>query len=336
MKTIHLLKTLQQRFSAASVAASVACLAAASFISPLAAAADYPTKPVRIVIGFSAGGGADLNLRLIAGHLSTDLGQQVLVDNRPGASGVIAAQYVLTQPEDGYTLLYASTALVIHSAKDKPTINLKTQFTPLSIFGRVNYVMFVPAASPPKTLAELIAWAKANPGKLNYSSVGIGSTGHLGFEVFKRVAGIGGTHIPFKSTAATTAAVAAGDIQVGLEPMSAVRPLMDAGKLRVLALASPKRSSHFPDIPALEEQGIQGVDVVSWVGLMAKKGVSEAVIDRLSKGLSVAMAKPEVRTVLERAGYNIGTGTPDEQARQIDREIPQFARVIREEKIDFE
>ena len=332
MKSLRLLKLLQRRVGAVSIA----CLAAASFVTSPAVAADYPTKPVKIVIGFSAGGGADLNLRLIAGHLSTDLGQQVLVDNRPGASGVIAAQYVLTQPEDGYTLLYASTALVIHSAKDKPTINLKTQFSPLSIFGRVNYVMFVPAALPAKTLGELIAWAKANPGKLNYSSVGIGSTGHLGFEVFKRVAGINGMHIPFKSTAATTAAVAAGDIQVGLEPMSAVRPLMDAGKLRVLALASPRRSSHLPEIPAMEEQGIQGVDVVSWVGLMAKKGVADAVIERLSKGLSVAMAKPEVRTALERAGYNIGSGTPDEQARQIDREIPQFARVIREEKIDFE
>ena len=331
MKSSRLLSSLRQRLGAASIA----CLAATSFISP-AVAADYPTKPVKIVIGFSAGGGADLNLRLIAGQLATDLGQQVLVDNRPGASGVIAAQYVLTQPEDGYTVLYASSALAIHSAKEKPTINLKTQFSPLSMFGRVNYVMFVPAASPAKTLAELIAWTKANPGKLNYSSVGIGSTGHLGFEVFKRVAGIGGTHIPFKSSAATTAAVAAGDIQVGLDPISSVRPLMDSGKLRVLALASPKRSPHLPEIPAMEEQGVQGVDVVAWVGLMVKKGVPEAAITRLSKGLAVAMAKPEVRTALERAGYNIGTGTPDEQARQIDREIPQFARVIREEKIEFE
>ena len=118
--------------------------------------------------------------------------------------------------------------------------------------------------------------------------------------------------------------------------MSAVRPLMDAGKLRVLALASPKRSPNLPEIPAMEEQGIQGVDVVAWVGLMAKKGVPEAAITRLSKGLAVAMSKPEVRTVLERSGYNIGTGTVDEFARQIDRDIPLFARVIREEKIEFE
>ena len=252
MKSLRLLKSLQRRVGAASIA----CLAAASFMTSPAVAADYPTKPVKIVIGFSAGGGADLNLRMIAGQAATDLGQQVLVDNRPGASGVIAAQYVLTQPEDGYTILYGSTGLAVNSAKDNPVINVRTQFSPVMLFGLVNYVIFVPANSPAKTLAELIAWAKANSGKMNYSSVGIGSTGHLGFEVFKRVAGITGTHIPFKSTAATTAAVAAGDIQVGLEPMSAVRPLMDAGKLRVLALASPRRSPHLPTIPAMEEQGI--------------------------------------------------------------------------------
>ena len=330
------MNTSRRRHGAARCWLAAACGLLATLPCEMVWSQTYPARAIRIVVPLPAGGGADIVARIIGERLTRRLGQQVLVDNRPGASGVIAAQYVLTQPEDGYTLLYASTALVIHSAKDKPSINLKTQFTPLSIFGRVNYVMFVPAALPAKTLGELIAWAKANPGKLNYSSVGIGSTGHLGFEVFKRVAGINGMHIPFKSTAATTAAVAAGDIQVGLEPMSAVRPLMDAGKLRVLALASPRRSSHLPEIPAMEEQGIQGVDVVSWVGLMAKKGVADAVIERLSKGLSVAMAKPEVRTVLERAGYNIGSGTPDEQARQIDREIPQFARVIREEKIDFE
>jgi tripartite-type tricarboxylate transporter receptor subunit TctC len=332
MKSIPLFSTLRRRFGAASVV----CLAAASLTALPAAAADYPTKPVKIVIGFGAGGGADLNLRLIAGQAATELGQQVLVENRPGASGVIAAQYVLTQPEDGYTILYGSTGLAVHSAKDKPAINIRTQFSPVMLFGLVNYVMFVPANSPAKTLAELIAWAKANPGKLNYSSVGIGSTGHLGFEVFKRVAAIQGTHVPFKSTAATTAAVAGGDIQVGLEPMSAVRPLMDAGKLRVLALASPKRSPHLQAIPALEEQGIQGVDVVSWVGLLAKKGVADDNIRRLSAALNVAMKKTEVRTVLERAGYNIVAGTPEELTRQLDREIPQYAKVIREEKIEFE
>ena len=314
---------------------AAACLATVLASLP-AVGADYPQKPVRIVIGFSAGGGADNNLRMIAGHLSTDLGQQVLVENRPGASGVIAAQYVLTQPEDGYTILYGSTGLAVHSAKDKPAINVRSQFSPVMLFGLVNYVMFVSTGMPVKTLGELIAWAKANPGKLNYSSVGIGSTGHLGFESFKRVAGIQGTHIPFKSTAHTTVAVAGGDVQVGLEPMSAVRPLVDAGKLRVLALASPKRSPHMADIPALEEQGVQGVDVVSWVGLLTKKGVPDEVIRRLSAGLNVALKKPEVRTVLERSGYNIVAGAPEELTRQLDREVPMYARVIRDEKIEFE
>lgn len=331
MQSIRFLTAVRRRFTIAAVA----CLATVLTLLP-ATAADYPQKPVRIVIGFSPGGGADNNLRMIAGHLSTDLGQPVLVENRPGASGVIAAQYVLTQPEDGYTILYGSTGLAVHSGKDKPLINIKTQYSPVMLFGLVNYVMFVPANSPAKTLGELIAWAKANPGKLNYSSVGIGSTGHLGFEVFKRVAGIDGTHVPFKSTAHTTVAVAGGDVQVGLEPMSAVRPLVVAGKLRVLALASPKRSPHLAEIPALEEQGIQGVDVVSWVGLLTRKGVSDEVIRRLNSGLNVALKKPEVRTVLERSGYNIIAGAPEELTRQLDREIPMYARVIREEKIVFD
>lgn len=331
MQSIRFLTAVKRRFTVTAIA----CLATVLTSSP-AVAADYPQKPVRVVIGFAAGGGADNNLRMIAGHLSTDLGQPVLVENRPGASGVVAAQYVLTQPEDGYTILYAGTALAVHSAKDKPVINIKSQFSPVMLFGLVNYVIFVPANSPAKTLGELIAWAKANPAKVNYSSVGIGSTGHLGFEVFKRVAGIQGTHIPFKSTAQTTVAVASGDVQIGMEPMSAVRPMVEAGKLRVLSLASPKRSANFPDIPALEEQGIRGVDVVAWVGLVARKGVPDDVIRRLNAGLNVAMKKPEVRVVLERSGYNIVAGAPEEVTRQLDLEMPRYARVIREEKIEFE
>jgi len=326
-------KTFSAR-RALAAALSAALLACAW---PLAASsADFPTKPLRIIIGFAAGGGADTNLRQIAAGLSTDLGQPVVVENRPGAGGIIAAQVVSAAPADGYTLLFASTALAVHSSKAQPTIDIRKRFVPVLLTGTVNYVVYVPLSLPVKNMRELITYAKAHPGQMNYASVGVGSAGHLGFEVLKHMVGIEATHVPFKSTSETSLAVATGTVQIGIDPPTAVMPLADAGKLRIIAIASPKRSPLYPNLPSFEEAGINDLEIASWVGILAPAGTPQPAVRRVNEGLNVAVKKPETTAALQRAGYHIIAGPPEELTRHLDREIPQFARIIRENNIEVE
>jgi tripartite-type tricarboxylate transporter receptor subunit TctC len=311
-----------------------------AFLAPLAApparAADFPQKAVRIIIGFTAGGGADSNLRLIAAGLSTDLNQSVIVENRPGASGLIAAQVVAASAPDGYTLLFASTGLAVESAKPNPQLDIRKRFVPVLLTGTVDYVVYVPPSLPVKTMPELIAYAKAHPGQMNYASVGVGTAGHLGMEVLKRMLGFEATHVPFKSTGETTLAVASGRVQIGLDPPTAVAPLAEAGKLRMIAIAAAKRAPLYPNLPSFEEQGITGIGIASWVGIMAPTGTPPAAVTRLNEGLNVSIKKPEVQAALLRSGYHIIGGPPDELTRQLDREIPVWARAIREGNIEFD
>ena len=298
--------------------------------------ADFPQKAVRIIIGYSAGGGADTNLRLIAAGLSSDLGQPVVVENRPGASGVISAQVVAAAPADGYTLLFASMALSVHSAKPSPDIDIRTRFVPVLLTGTVEYVVYVPPTLPVRNMSELIAYAKAHAGQMNYASVGVGSSGQLGFEVLKRAVGIEATHVPFKSTGETTLAVASGQVQIGLDPPAAVAPLADAGKLRMLAIASPKRSPIYPNLPSFEESGVHDVEISTWVGIMAPAGTPQSAVRRLNEGLNVAIKKPEVVAALQRSGYHIVGGPPEELSRRINQEIPVLARIIKEGNIQVD
>ena len=212
----------RRTFAGGMVAAIATGSASLGLALPGIAAAQtkYPDHPVRVVLSHPAGSGVDTVARVIGERLQSMWGQPIVVDNKPGGQNVIGAQAVQHAPADGYTLLYASTALAVHSGKPNPTIDLRKQFVPEMVFGTVTYVMFVSPNLKVNNFQELVAWAKANPGKLNYSSVGVGSTGHLGFEVIRRLAGFEATHIPFKSTGQTAVAVASGEVQVGLDPLS--------------------------------------------------------------------------------------------------------------------
>jgi tripartite-type tricarboxylate transporter receptor subunit TctC len=313
-----------------------AALLAAFVLSPAAHAQEYPVRPVRIVLGFAAGGGADGNLRLISSSMTKRLGQNVFVDNRPGAGGVIAAQHVASQAPDGYTLILSSPSLSIHSARPDTSIDMRRDLGPVVFVGTVTQAFYVHPSVPVKNMEEFVAYAKSRPGRLSYASVGIGSGSHLTFEMLKRTARLFIVHVPYRSSAQTTMAVAAGDVEIGHESFSSLRPLAEAGKLRMLAVSSAKRSPRAPELPGMEESGIKGVDYSSWIGISAPAGMQRDVVTKLNAAFNATIREPEIQGVLERAGYEIVGGTPEFFARWVDREVGGWSAIIRDAKIVFE
>jgi len=299
-------------------------------------AQDYPNKPIKIVAGFAAGGGVDGNLRAIANSMTKRLGQNMFVENRPGAGGNIGIQYAISQPADGYTIVMVSTAAAIASARRDAPFNIEKELTPLIFFGDVALAFYVNPSVPAKSIKELITYAKANPGKLSMASIGVGSTGHLAFELFKQRNGLFIVHIPYKSTAETTRSVLAGETQIGLDPFTTVGPLTEAGKLRVLAVASAKRHPVAPNVPAMEESGIKNFDMFTWVGLEAPAATPPAIVARLNRELNATLQEPEIKTRLERGGYQVRGGTPEDFGRYISREVTTWREVITKGKIEFE
>lgn len=321
---MHRLKT--------SLAIAAAALCAAT--APLHAQ-EYPGKSIKIVAGFAAGGGVDGNLRAIAASMTRRLGQNMFVENRPGAGGNIGIQYAMSQPADGYTVVMVSTAAAIASARRDAPFNIEKDLTPLVFFGDVALAFYVNPSVPAKTIKELIAYAKANPGRLSMASIGVGSTGHLAFELFKQRNGLFIVHIPYKSTGETTRSVLSGETQVGLDPFTTVGPLTEAGKLRVLAVASAKRHPVAPNVPAMEESGIKDYDMFTWVGLEAPAGTPPAIVARLNRELNATLQEPEIKQRLERGGYQIRGGSPEDFGRYIASQVGIWRDVITKGKIEF-
>jgi len=238
---------------AARIVPLLAILAGASI------AQDFPAHPVKLLVGFSPGGGLDISCRHWAQRLSARIGQPVVVENRPGASGELAVKQVIAAKPDGYTLACLSGSNTISSSKPKPPFDIRTDVMPVIQMTHFTFVLYVNPSLPVKTLGELVAYAKANPGKLNYGSVGTGSTPHLAFELLKLHTGVDIVHVPFKGTAQSAAAVIAGDVQVGLDAIAAVKGHVDAGTLRPLAVVSARRTPALPNVPGMEEAGVAGV-----------------------------------------------------------------------------
>jgi tripartite-type tricarboxylate transporter receptor subunit TctC len=316
-------------------AASIMTLALA-LLSLGAQAQEYPNKPLRIIVGFSAGGGVDGNMRAVAQSMTKRLGQNVIVENRPGAGGNIGIQYTIGQPADGYTITLVSTAATIASAKASPPYNIEKDLTPIIFFGDVALAIYVNPSLPVKNIQELIAYAKQRPGKLSFASIGVGSTGHLAFEVFKNLYGLYIVHVPYKSTGETTRAVLSGETEIGMDPFSSVGPLTEAGKLRVLAVASAKRHPVSPNVPAMEESGVRNYEFFTWTGLSAPAGTPPAVIQKLNATLNAVLQEPEIKTRLERGGYQVRGGSPEEFGRYISKEVGIWRKVIAQGKFDFE
>ena len=310
------------------------CVALAT--SAAVAADDYPARPIHLLVGFSPGGGLDISCRHWAQRLSARIGQPVIVENRPGASGELSVKAAMAAKPDGYTLVCLSGSNTISASKPNPPFDIRTDVDPVIQMTRFTFVLYVNPSLPVKSLAELVAYAKARPGQLNYGSVGLGSTPHLMFEVLKQQTGIDIVHVPFKGTAQSAAAVMAGDVQVGLDALAAVKGHFDAGQLRPLAVVSAKRAPSLPDVPGMAESGLAGVDMGAFTGVAAPAKTPRPIIDLLNQQLNEVLKEPETRAMFAAQGYEVAGGTPEDFRRTLEHDVAVWSNVIRAANIRFE
>jgi hypothetical protein len=320
---MHMIK----RYSFMIAAAAIAAILPATGVI---AASSYPDRPVRLIVGFPPGGAADILARVAAQQLSERLGQQVVVDNRGGAGGLIATETTAKANADGYTLLFSSIPHVInpHLYK-KVSYDALKDFAPIVQFVAVPLMMASSNALPVQSVKDLIAYAKANPGKLNYGSGGNGSSSHLAVELFKSMAEIRMDHIPYKGTGPLITDMLAG--QVGLTIASAVplAPQVRSGKLRGLGVTSPKRSPAFPTIPAIAET-VKGYEVINWFGIFAPAGTPKALTARINAVLNDALHSPELVKMLQAQGADAVGGTAEEFERVVRADFAKWGRVVKE------
>ena len=296
---------------------------------------DYPTKPIRLVIPYPPGGGNDTLGRLVAQRLSTALGQQVFVENRAGAGGNLGTEQVAHAKPDGYTLtlgFVANMAMTPHLGK--VNYDPVKDFAPIGMVAQGYQILVVHPAFPGKTVPELVALAKARPGSLNYASGGNGSPLHLVAELFKISTGVFITHIPYKGSSPAAAAVLAGDVQMVFGGVVSSLPFVKSGRLRALAVTSPKRIEAAPDVPTLVELGYPGVEASSWYGLFAPAGTPAPIVERLNRELVALGKNPEHREQLFKQGQEAVYSTPEELAAYVKAESIKWARVIKTAKIE--
>lgn len=297
----------------------------------------YPSKPIRIVVGFSAGGSTDVIARLIAEEMRKDLGQPVVVDNRVGAGGVIAADFVAKSPPDGYTLFVQSaTHTAIGAVKKQLPYHSVNDFTPVTLVATAPNVLLVRADSPHTTLASFIEAAKAKPGQLTYGTSAVGGALHLAGEQFAHLAGVRLNHIPFKGANEVTLAVMSGTVGSSWNAANAAFPLAASGKIRILGVASQKRSALLPDAPTFAELGISGMTSQTWVGVLGPRNMPSEVTARLNDYLLKLVARRDFVEKLHGVGAEpVGTG-PVEFKALIAQEIETLSDIVRKAKIEIE
>ena len=295
-----------------------------------AAPADFPRKPITLVVPFAPGGVADITARTVGKAMSASLGQPIVVDNKPGAGGIVAAQAVLQSPADGHTLLLMSnaTAVSVHLVKKLP-FDPRRDLAPISTLGFFDLALVVDAGSRFKSLSELVAYGKANPNKLSIATITVGSTQHLAATWFCALAGITATIVPYKGSPAVVNALRAGEVDVGFEILSPLLAQVAAQALRPLAVTGTQRFALWPTVPTVAEQGWPAYTVSSWNALAAPAGTPSAVIGRLQRSAAAAVALPAVRDALRDLGVRAQAGTPAEQAALLEREIRHWGEVVR-------
>ena len=309
-------------------------LAASAFAS-LALAQAFPTKPIRIIVPFGAGGIADITARTVAQSMSETLGQQVLVDNRPGAGGIVASEAVAKALPDGYTLLLMSNGTAVSAGLFKTLpFDPVRDFATVSTLGFFDIALVTGTESRFKTLAELIAFGRANPGKLNIGTINIGSTQNLAGELFKSSAGIDAQIVPFKGTPALITALRGGEIDVAVEILGPVMSQISAKAVRVLAVMGDKRFDGLPEVPTVREAGIANFSVASWNALAAPAKTPRDVIARLNREVAAAVNSPAVRQRLKELGVDARAGTPDQLNDLLASEIKRWTEVINRARIE--
>ncbi|CAN5378833.1 tripartite tricarboxylate transporter substrate binding protein [soil metagenome] len=301
----------------------------------------WPNHPIRLVVGFPAGGASDVAARVIAAKLSTRLNQTIVVDNRPGAASNIGTETVVRSPADGYTLLFGTISLAINPSLYKSTITYDPikDLAPIAMVASTPFILVVNPQSPFKSVHELVDGAKnrsTDPRELYFATAGNGSGSHLFTELFKSMAGINLTHVPYKGAAPAMNDVLGNQIPITFDNIVTVRPLVESGKLRALAVSSKVRSKVMPDVPTLDEAGVKGFDATTWFGLFAPAGTPRPVIDRVGNEVNEVLKDPEVRDKLLNLGAEPVIGTPETAARFYSGEVARWAKVVTDAKVQID
>jgi tripartite-type tricarboxylate transporter receptor subunit TctC len=303
------------------------CLA----IAPAVFAQTWPAKPMRLMVPFPPGGSTDIVARIVAQKLSERLGQSIVIENRGGAGGTLGTAVVAKAAPDGYTLTVASTSthVVAPSVYTKLDYDPVKDFAPVSLMAVSPYLLVVTPSLPAKTLQELVALAKKQPGKLNYASAGVGSTTHLAMEMLKSVSGTYMLHIPYNGNGPAGTAVIGGQVEVLFGSLPALLPHAKSGRARALAVGTPKRSPSLPDVPTVAESGYPGFDASLWLAIMAPAGTPQPILERLNREIVALIGATETREALDKAGAEPLTSTPAELAAMIRDGVPKYATIVK-------
>ncbi|MET0345753.1 MAG: tripartite tricarboxylate transporter substrate binding protein [Casimicrobiaceae bacterium] len=314
-----------------TLAAVAVFIAGIGFACGSASAQDYPNRPVRVIVPFSPGGAVDGPTRLIAQKMSERLGQQVIVENKPGAGATIGSEMVAKAAADGYTLLLASQTNAISASLYRSlSYDPIDDFAPIALIGREPGVLVVNPALPVKSVAEFIAYAKERPGQVDYASSGNGSGQHLFMALFASSTGLKLNHVPYRGSAQATTDLLAGTVPVSIPGTAGMVGHIKAGKLRPLAVTGAQRSAQLPDVPTLIESGVPGYVAYVWLGLLAPKGTSPAIVERLHREVIAALVTPEVKAYMATAGIEIVGSTPAEFGAYFRAEKDLWAKVVRD------
>ena len=315
----------------------VLALIAFALLSDLASGQGYPIRPIRFIMAYPPGGSSDLLARPIAHEMSKSLGQQVLIDYKPGGGTTIAADLVAKSPADGYTIIMLLTAHAINATlvPKLPYDTLK-DFASITLAALQPLIVVVNAQSPIRSVQELIAAAKANPGKLNYASAGPGNTSHLAVELFNAMVGTKILHVPYKGSGPAVTALLAREIDLMFDSLSTSAPHAKGGRFRALAVTTTKRSHAVPDVPTMQEAGVPGFDVAVWYGIFARAGTPPDIVKRLNAEVIKAMHAPEAKERIETAGYTIVGSPPEVLDAHVKVEIDRWGKLIREAGISAE
>ena len=299
----------------------------------LAAAQDYPSRPVRVIVPFAPGGLNDLLARTVASQLSERLGKQFVVENRTGAGGIVGSELVAKSPPDGHTLLIVSIAHAVNPALYKLPYDSINAFAPIAIFASSPNALAVNPQLPVNSVKEFVALAKAKPGEIQYASGGIGGSLHLGFELFKIVAGIDVLHVPFRGAGPAVIDVAGGHTKAIIATITTLAPHIRSGKLKALGVSGTKRNPVLPEVPSIEEAGVSGYEAGNWIGIAAPAGTPPAIVALLNKEIAAIQQSAEFKSRLEADGAEIVTMSPAEFTRFMESEIAKWGRVVKEANI---
>lgn len=315
------------------IRASILCLAVLAASPAFGQTFPQPGKTIRVLVGFAAGGGTDIQARIVAPRLAEALGANIVVENKPGASTSIAATEVARATPDGHTILYSfngAFAQVPFTLKGGVPYDPVKDFTPLSLGSQGSQILVLHPSVPASNVRELLTWARANPGKLNIASFGTGTSSHLFAEMFMRQAGVPMVHVPYKGTGDAVKDLLAGRVQLMFDAGTSAIANSSSGRLKMIGVVGEKRSPFTPDVPTMTEQGIKGIDLVGWLGWFGPANLPAEIVRKYNAAFVKVLADPAVKAGIEKGGYESLSSTPEELAAMVRRDIDRWGRIIKD------